>query len=135
MAWWAIILATVVVPLMALTVDITRAGAVKTWLAAATDSACNAQAQISASNLVTRSLTHTESRNFNVPPPHGARVSIQVSVVRSITAVVGNLSSQPVEVDCRGEATIDPIVPLLGTIRIQAIAQAESRWYGGNTPP
>ncbi len=128
MAWWAVILATVFVPLLALSIDITRLLYVRTRLQTALDAACEAAANTADVR------AFREAGVWRIDPgPAGANAAYafwntaaEAGIVRFRPALTG-LGIQGDVAVCRAEAEVQSFI-LPTTLRARAEAEARMRY-------
>ena len=128
MAFWCIVMATVVVPLMSLVIDVNRAMYVHIHLQAAADAACQAAAQA------------LDGPNFNASGPGGR---IQAGHARSqanrefASAVVDKglvqygpnlgIAFSPTHANCTATADVSHFVPITPPMNVKVMATSELR--------
>jgi len=129
MAWWAVILATVFVPLLALSIDITRLLYVRTRLQTALDAACEA----AANTADIRAFRESGVRRID-PGPAGANAlyafhntAAEAGIVRFRPALT-RLQIAGDTASCGAEAEVESfILPMPLRARAEAVSQMRYR--------
>lgn len=130
MAWYAVVLAFVLAPLMSLAVDITRLLFVRTDLQSAVDAACEAAAL--AADTPEFSLTGIQ----RIDPGLAGRYATQAFYASAAEAGLVQYSASltsvnvfaPTEVRCAATADVVPFIPYSPHLEVRVYAQAKMRF-------
>lgn len=129
MALYAVILATVGIPLMSLSVDITRLMYARTHLQAAVDAACEAGAQ--ALDVPTFQTTGVRQIDYALALSYALRefhtTVSSTSLMRSGAHLSAVQLVSPTVLSCSGTVQVDPMVPLLPEMTAGARSTSELR--------
>jgi len=130
MAWYAALLAFVLVPLMSLAVDITRLMFVRTDLQTSVDAACEAAAL--AADTPAFQQTGIARINPGLAAAYAAqafRASVaEAGLVQYTPSLTSVTVLAPTEVACAGTAAVVPLIPYSPELNVRVFAQAKMRF-------
>jgi len=130
MAWWAVIFAFVLLPLMSLAIDITRLLFVRTDLQTSVDAACEAAA------LAGDARVFNATGQPRIDLALGSRYAAQAfgasaaeaGIVGYSAALTGLALISPTEVACAARAVVTPLIPYSPGLEVRVQAQARMRF-------
>jgi uncharacterized membrane protein len=129
MALYAVLLAVVGIPLMSLSIDITRLMYARTHLQAAVDAACEAGAQ--ALDVPTFLQTGLRQIDYGVAVGNASRefysTVSSTSLMREGAHLTGVWLVSPTSLECTGVVQVSPMVPLLTEMVAGARSVSELR--------
>jgi uncharacterized membrane protein len=127
MAFWCIVMAFVVLPLMSLVVDINRVMYVRTHLQTAADAACQAAAQ--ALNVPNFNVTGAESIEAgharNLANREFSGTVVDQGIVEYSPAL--GISFTTTQASCSATANVTRFIPLTPTMNVQVQSTSEMR--------
>jgi uncharacterized membrane protein len=130
MAWYAALLAFVLVPLMSLAVDITRLLFVRTDLQTSVDAACEAAAL--APDTAAFQQTGIERIDPGLAAAYAAQAFRASAAEAGLVQYAPSLASvavfAPTEVGCTGTAAVVPLIPYSPELSVRVFAQAKMRF-------
>lgn len=130
MAWYAALLAFVLVPLMSLAVDITRLLFVRTDLQTSVDAACEAAAL--AADTAAFQQTGIERIDPGLAAAYAAQAFRASAAEAGLVQYAPSLASvavfAPTEVACTGAAAVVPLIPYSPELSVRVFAQAKMRF-------
>ena len=130
MAWWAMVMAFILAPLMSLVVDVTRLLLARADLQQAVDAACEAAAL--AGDTPYFNATGAQRIDAGLAASYAVQAFAAATVEAGARLVQPSLTAVsvvgPTEVACEATASLQPIIPVSPRLRVRVLAMSRMRF-------